>query len=64
VGRAAPARACGLVSWVDHQVTTASLHDARFWTALGMVAYAGVMYVLPLLLGIRERGLRRAGRLL
>jgi hypothetical protein len=45
-------------------VTTASLHDARFWTALGMVAYAGVMYVLPLLLGIRERGLRRAGRLL
>ena len=54
----------GLVSWVAHQVTTASPRDARFWTALGMFAYACVIYVLPLLLAIRERRLRRAGRLL
>lgn len=54
----------GLVSWVAHQMTTASPREARFWTALGMFAYACVMYVLPLLLAIRERGLRRAGRLL
>lgn len=54
----------GLVSWVAHQVTTASPREARFWTALGMLGYACVMYVLPLLLAIRERRLRRAGRLL
>lgn len=54
----------GLVSWVAHQLTTASPHQARFWTALGMLGYGCLMYVLPLLLAIRERRLRRAGRLL
>jgi putative peptide zinc metalloprotease protein len=54
----------GLISWVAHQLTTASPRDAQFWTALGMLAYACVMYVLPLLLAVRERSLRRAGRLL
>lgn len=52
------------MSWVCHQLTTASPGEARFSTALGMFGYACVSYVLPLWLAVRERSLRRAGRLL
>jgi putative peptide zinc metalloprotease protein len=54
----------GLIGWVAHQLTTASPRQLRFWTALGMVGYGCIMYLLPLVLAVRERRLRRAGRLL
>jgi hypothetical protein len=49
---------------VAHQLSTDSPRQAQSWTALGMFGYAWVMYVLLLLLAVRERGLLRAGRLL
>jgi hypothetical protein len=52
------------VTWVVLQLTTASPGDLRFWTAIAMVAYIGLVNVTPLLLAIRERRLRRKGTLL
>jgi putative peptide zinc metalloprotease protein len=54
----------GLIGWVARQLTTASPREVRFWTALGMVGYGCIMYLLPPVLAVRERRLRRAGRLL
>jgi hypothetical protein len=54
----------GLVRWIVLQLRTASPGDLRFWTAVAMVAYVGLVNVTPLVLAIRERRLRRKGALL
>lgn len=54
----------GLFRWIVLQLTTTSPGDLRFWTSIAMVAYIGLVNGTPLVLAIRERRLRRRGRLL
>ncbi len=54
----------GTLRWAGHQLVATSPGDARFWTAVAMVAYLGLTNAVPLVLAIRERRQRRRGALL
>ncbi|MEW2384587.1 hypothetical protein AB0873_21205 [Micromonospora sp. NPDC047707] len=50
-------------TWVVHNLLTFTLTDLVFWESVAVVAYLIVMFGGPPALAVRERRLRRAGRL-
>ncbi|MFI6922172.1 hypothetical protein ACIBIZ_19690 [Nonomuraea spiralis] len=53
-----------LARWGLAGLSTGAIGTAAFWEALAVAAYAVTQLALPPLLALRERRLRRSGRLL
>jgi hypothetical protein len=53
-----------MARWTGHHLFTGAIDTVRFWEAAGLLAYLLLQYGLPPVLALRERRLRRAGRLL
>jgi hypothetical protein len=53
-----------MVRWTGQHLVTGAIDSVRFWESAGVLVYLLLQYGLPPLLALRERRLRRAGRLL
>lgn len=52
-----------MTTWVAVNVASAAVDTTAFWASLCALAYLAALYGLPPLLAVRERRLRRRGRL-
>lgn len=52
-----------MTTWVAANVASAAVDTTAFWASLCALAYLAALYGLPPLLAVRERRLRRRGRL-
>lgn len=53
-----------MARWTGRHLITGAIDSVRFWEAVGVLVYLLLQYGLPPMLALRERRLRRAGRLL